>query len=232
MLEKCMYLNTPTFPLENVISDMPIICFWKDKNFIYRGGNKEMLHNNHLEHLDALLGKSDFELARFRADADKYTDQDKYVLRGNTIFNIATLLEANGTKSIHLIKKGPVRNQYGEIMGVVGTGFTLNLDTYQMMLSLMPLYDFKKFSKDVKHPKDIEYQYHGIAFTKRQAQVLSAILKGQTTEEMAHLLNLSKRTIEGYIEKIKEKLDCNNKFKIIGKAFSMGFIELMFMNIE
>ncbi len=41
--------------------------------------------------------------------------------------------------------------------------------------------------------------------------------------------NLSERTIEFYLTRIKEKLKCKNKHELINKSFELGFIDLMFI---
>lgn len=53
------------------------------------------------------------------------------------------------------------------------------------------------------------------ALTARQAQCAEYLLKGKTAKEIALILNLSRRTVEYYIENIKSKFDCRSRAELI-----------------
>jgi DNA-binding CsgD family transcriptional regulator len=227
MLQQSNALNS-----ENVIFQMPGICFWKNIHSEYCGGNKEMLESNGFSTLEDILGKTDFDLSPFNQDAAKYTEQDKYTLMGNIQFNVATPTQKDGTLGVHLIKKGPLLNNRNEIVGVVGLGFNLNPENYSNLISRLAMASLKlsDFTKTISE-KDPEFIYGNIGFTKRQAQVISCLLKGYSADLTAKTLNLSRRTVEHYLDIVKDKLNCQNKLQIVSKAFEMGFIHLMFLNI-
>jgi DNA-binding CsgD family transcriptional regulator len=52
-------------------------------------------------------------------------------------------------------------------------------------------------------------------FSKREQDCLKLLCYGKTGREMSEELNLSPRTIESYIENIKNKIGCNKKSEII-----------------
>lgn len=44
------------------------------------------------------------------------------------------------------------------------------------------------------------------------------LIRGKSAKEIEALLSISKRTVESYIENIKNKMDCRNKAEILVKA--------------
>ncbi len=59
-------------------------------------------------------------------------------------------------------------------------------------------------------------------FTKRELQICRDIVKGKTAGESALSLGLSVRTVEKYIEYIKEKVDCSRKVDLAVKLIKFG----------
>lgn len=63
--------------------------------------------------------------------------------------------------------------------------------------------------------------------SKREKEVCHDITKGLTANDIAMKLSLSKRTVESYIENIKEKLNCFSKAELVSKCLdleSVGYI--------
>lgn len=54
-----------------------------------------------------------------------------------------------------------------------------------------------------------------VLLSNRQAQCADLLLKGMTSKQIGRALDLSPRTIEGYIEDMKIKLQCQNKASLI-----------------
>lgn len=52
-------------------------------------------------------------------------------------------------------------------------------------------------------------------FSTRQTQVIKCLLQHQTAADIAMTLKLSRRTVEAYIEEIKNKLNCNTKSELL-----------------
>lgn len=62
-----------------------------------------------------------------------------------------------------------------------------------------------------------------LVLTQRQEECLFLLIRGKTTKQIANILNLSSRTVEDHIEKMKHELDCHSKSQLIEKAISAGF---------
>ncbi|WP_311480897.1 response regulator transcription factor [uncultured Anaerococcus sp.] len=61
--------------------------------------------------------------------------------------------------------------------------------------------------------------------TKREEEVLKALLTGETNTQIAQDLFISERTLYHHIENIYEKLGVENKVELYGKALELGYIE-------
>lgn len=68
-------------------------------------------------------------------------------------------------------------------------------------------------------------------FSPRQRECLFFLLRGKSAEQIAKILQLSKRTIETYIEAIKEKLNCKTKAEIYAEAIERGYLNIIPSNL-
>lgn len=64
-----------------------------------------------------------------------------------------------------------------------------------------------------------------IYFTQREAECVMQILQGKTMNEAGEILNLSPRTVEYYLSKIKQKLKCRKKRDIIELVSASDFVK-------
>lgn len=62
--------------------------------------------------------------------------------------------------------------------------------------------------------------------SNREIEILKLYFKGQSNSEVARILHLSPRTIQNYLEKIKEKLFCNKKSELFERLEYMKQIGL------
>lgn len=61
--------------------------------------------------------------------------------------------------------------------------------------------------------------------TKREEEVLKALLTGETNTQIAKDLFISERSLYHHIENIYEKLGVENKVELYGKALELGYID-------
>lgn len=61
--------------------------------------------------------------------------------------------------------------------------------------------------------------------TKREKQVAQHIIEGKTALESAILLGISKRTVESYIDNIKNKYACNTKPQLVAELIASNWYE-------
>lgn len=73
--------------------------------------------------------------------------------------------------------------------------------------------------------KDIGIQDLSL-LSKREMDVAARLVKGHSASEIGFQLNLSKRTVESYLENMKNKLDCHSKAELIQKCFVFPFVSV------
>lgn len=73
----------------------------------------------------------------------------------------------------------------------------------------------KKSSKLNKPTYVLKTKYGDIPITKREAECISLLLKGETVINIANILKIAPRTVMDYINNIKTKTGCNNQHQLI-----------------
>lgn len=62
--------------------------------------------------------------------------------------------------------------------------------------------------------------------TRRELEVLSLIIEGKSSKEVADLLFVSKRTVDFHLANIYNKLQVNNRVQAFRRAARLGLISL------
>lgn len=76
-------------------------------------------------------------------------------------------------------------------------------------------------------PRHLQRHYldkKGLYLTHREAGCMFYIIKGMTVKATAHELGLSPRTIEFYLKRIKQKMNCNNRAELINILLQKDFL--------
>ena len=83
--------------------------------------------------------------------------------------------------------------------------------------------DFKAFNnfdaslkeKVAKRSYRLKSRCRGIYFTNRESKCIKLLLRGKTIIEVATILNLSQNTVKDYIKRVKVKVNCHSKPRLI-----------------
>jgi PAS domain S-box-containing protein len=107
---------------ETVLANVPASIFWKDRNSVYLGANKQFAQDTGLRSPDDLIGKTDYDLTWRQEEADFYRQCDRNVMdSGEPLLNIEeSQRQAGGKKAYLLTNKVPLRDESGEISGMLG----------------------------------------------------------------------------------------------------------------
>jgi two-component system sensor kinase FixL len=107
---------------ENVLSNVPASIFWKDRNSVFLGVNDRFVHDAGLQGPDDIVGKTDYDLAWTREQADFYRECDRKVMdSGEALLDIEeTQRQADGEEVHLLTSKVPLLDAAGQVTGMLG----------------------------------------------------------------------------------------------------------------
>jgi DNA-binding CsgD family transcriptional regulator len=66
-------------------------------------------------------------------------------------------------------------------------------------------------------------KFPDVYFTQREAECMALMMRGKKHDDVAGILGLSPRTVEYYIERMREKLGANTKFDLIDMVQTSDF---------
>jgi len=109
--------------LQTVLDTIPLAVFWKDRNLVYLGCNRRFLQDAGLSSVDALVGKTDYDMPWGETEAGAYRADDQNVITFETaqLEIIETLRQASGQQIWLETNKFPLYNVTGDLVGVLGT---------------------------------------------------------------------------------------------------------------
>ncbi|WP_058493097.1 PAS and helix-turn-helix domain-containing protein [Legionella worsleiensis] len=101
--------------------------------------------------------------------------------------------------------------------------------THTNVFNLMILCEFdSKSNKSLGQQSFIiEDNYPEISLSERETECFFYLLRGHSAKSVSTKLNLSVRTVESYLENIKNKLNCTTKSELIEKAYSLGYLHII-----
>ena len=116
-------LSSSNSMLQLVLDSIPTRVFWKDRNLVYLGGNQHFLRDAGASSVEDLKGKTDYDLAWSRDQADAFRADDQEVMRsGKAKLNIEEpQTQADGGTSWLQTSKVPLFDDHGKVIGVLGT---------------------------------------------------------------------------------------------------------------
>jgi PAS domain S-box-containing protein len=107
--------------LRSVIDSFPYCIFWKDREGLYLGANGNKLRALGLGSVDELIGKTDYDTAISRENADFYRSVDRKVMdTGQPILNLEETQQRPDGPHVLLTTKFPLRDDAGAVTGILG----------------------------------------------------------------------------------------------------------------
>ena len=108
--------------LEHIIENIPHSIFWKDRNSVYLGCNRNFATQAGVAKPEDIIGRTDYDLAWKETEANFYRRVDKQVMEsGQPELAIEEpQLRADGTQTTILTSKVPLSNARGDVIGILG----------------------------------------------------------------------------------------------------------------
>jgi diguanylate cyclase (GGDEF)-like protein/PAS domain S-box-containing protein len=108
--------------VHRVLEHFPQYIFWKDRDSVYLGCNEHFARVAGVETAAEIVGKTDFDLAWTREEAEFFREVDRRVMGTNTpeYHIIEPQLQADGRRAWLDTSKVPLRDDHGRVAGILG----------------------------------------------------------------------------------------------------------------
>jgi two-component system, NtrC family, sensor kinase len=109
--------------LQLIINNIPQWIYWKDRNSIYMGCNRNLAHAVGLEKPDDIVGKTDYDFPIPKEQADHFRESDAYLIETGTaaLHVIETMFLADGSQIWIDSSKIPLYDAAGNVVGILGS---------------------------------------------------------------------------------------------------------------
>jgi len=143
------------------------------------------------------------------SDKEYLWHNDSLAISSNSI----KLFIENGLGRSFLSLKTQARDSNGNIIGVAGISFDLTQVGLQEIVDILNQLNLTTTSL-FPFPHFI---YSHLPLSDREKECSQYITRGMSAKKIANIMNISYRTVETHIAKIKYKLNCKTKSEIIDK---------------
>jgi DNA-binding CsgD family transcriptional regulator len=216
------------------VNQAPGLLCIKNKSSVIQACSKELCKLIGYRNSVETYGITDFDMKCEAANgAQQFVEQDQDALiRGENIaINIYNYV--NGNKVIMYSKKTPLI-YCGEVYGINAIGYDLthlNTITNQFILLLENDKNFLTLSQKKMTSYTFYDRYPIEKLSKKESMCLFYVLRGKTNKEIAEILHLSSRTVEGKMTEIKAKMQCDSRNQLVEKAIQNGFLEIIIKSL-
>ena len=125
LLEKEAAEHEPTRRdiLQLVLNNIPQFIFWKNRNSVYLGCNENFAKAAGVEKPENIVGKTDYDLAWEKGEADFFRECDRKVMEKNIpeYHIIEPQHQADGKQAWLDTNKIPLHNTSGDVIGILGS---------------------------------------------------------------------------------------------------------------
>ncbi len=178
-------------------------------------------------HLDFIGGTASDLPCGAAAAASSFEEQDRQVLEtGKVLKNLDIHPYADGQWGVHLGRKEPVFDDDRRIIGSIWHGTDITR-AYTMAIGTQ----LAKFGGDQKNSYVLSADGGPVALSPRESEVLFLILRGKTAKLAAAVLGLSHRTVQQYVETLREKFGVESKIELIDVAMAQGYLSMIPLSI-
>ena len=117
-----MYTDRDYYFIDYILNNIPQHLFWKDKNLVFQGCNKQFAKQFGFDDPKDVIGKTDFDFPWSSKLRNKYVKDDKEILAtGRAKLDYEEeQKQADGTTKIVLVSKVPIFDEDGKIAGILG----------------------------------------------------------------------------------------------------------------
>lgn len=208
-----------------IFNQLPGYIGWKDVNFEHQGCNLNLARVLGLQYPEEIIGLTDSSIQpQDEAQIQFHRQNDELALGGQIIKAIhRSTSPFNG--AYYCFTKKPLLNEKNEIQGVLY--HCLEFNDREFFSRLRELEKNSIFEDALPSHYYLDAHHNPYQLSPRELETLFLLLRGKTAKQIAEVLNLSKRTVESYIEQIKNKFGCHNKAEVLYLAMTQGYLNMI-----
>lgn len=214
---------------ETVCKEAPLLIILKNLDGTIREMNQHAASLFGYQHWKDSIGKKESEYPCPAAKtAPIWLEQDRRVIQHNQRLTILDLnFYAENEMKVLLTKKIPLKDPMKKTIGIMCIGFEI---CDALLAKLMT--EFSKIQINIKSKKEpvslsIERNTAYYNLSSRESECLFFLLRGKSATEIASLIGLSKRTVEEYLNNVKEKMRCSTRSALIECCIKEGYIHII-----
>lgn len=176
-----------------------------------------------------LIGKSDDDLP-WANYASLYRQHDEHALIGKTVDAFEPVpIDSHTILALRTVKRS-IRDNTGEIIGVLAQSELLPIQHHVgKLVSTLSVKDKKIATGSLGERRNYKYANYNetLKLTQRETECLFLLIRAKSAKEIAQFLEISPRTVETYIEQIKDKMGVSTRAEMMTKAIEMGMLEII-----
>lgn len=206
--------------------------YWKNLEGIYLGCNDRQVEALGFTSRDQWIGNTIHQIVprNLPVEIAENVDAIDNLIMQTGVGRCITELgpSYNGGLCYYLSTKFPLRNKSGKIVGLFGISNEIingDLKSAQGMLADagLPLNDWIG-QRNYFFPKSKKQSVTDL-LSKREIECIYYLVRGMTARQIGEELDLSHRTVEFYLERVKAKLKCSTKSELIARAIDEKLID-------
>ena len=198
------------------IFNLPIQCYFCDMDHSFIRVNQTTAEINGFHSENDAIAKTVHDIAK-RETSARIIENNKTILRNQAMQIIEeTILRKDDITFSGISIKFPWYER-NKLVGIFGCSFAIDsIQSYTKVLTLITKAGL--FNLLASFLKVSESNYY---LSNREKEIISYLIRGKTAREIADKLNLSKRTVEHYLENIKAKTQSESKSELVDKMVGL-----------
>jgi DNA-binding CsgD family transcriptional regulator len=225
---------------QEIINFIPANISWKTREGEFLGCNQPVVELFNLDSTQDLVGRS-LEKVIEKKYALPLLEHDHYVMSNQKemVFE-ESFIDSNGKQYFYLSRKAPLFSDQNEVIGLVSVAINVtdrmglenaintaavNIEKHTEQTAGIQAAS-QTLLQTLTKQVGLDRYYLPVPFencylTQRELDCVFHLLEGKSAKEIGRALNLSFRTIEFYISKIKTKLNCRTRLDLANKMNSL-----------
>jgi len=204
---------------ENIFNSLNQPIWVKDTNLNYIRVNAKFIELTQMLGKN-IIGKNDFDMP-WEQHASEFRQSNKQVLQENNLVVINPIVTQRNELKTVANSITPLRDNDNTVTGIISIMEVISDIGLMKHLITLTEEDYKRHGIK-QYSKIISKQTADLS--PQELKVIYFLLRGKTTRLISLAMNLSPRTVESYMERIKVKFNSRTKPEIIETALALGYL--------